>query len=92
MDEKQLRQSLAEVSEILTPVPETKGHNASQGSYASHVPPPASRKVADQFDYIRLQARYMMFDLEATRRENRYLRRMLERRTNLGEDPGHSSG
>lgn len=29
-------------------------------------------------DYLRLSIKYLVFDLEATRRENGYLRRMLE--------------
>jgi hypothetical protein len=31
-------------------------------------------------DHLRLQVKYLLFDLEATRRENRYLRQMLESR------------
>jgi len=31
-------------------------------------------------EILRLQVKYLLFDLEATRRENRYLRRMLEAR------------
>ncbi|MBN1124057.1 MAG: hypothetical protein JXA82_03555 [Sedimentisphaerales bacterium] len=29
-------------------------------------------------DYLRVCVKYMMFDLEATRRENQYLRKLLE--------------
>ena len=32
----------------------------------------------DSLDYLRLSVKYMMFDLEATRRENSYLRKKLE--------------
>ncbi len=31
-------------------------------------------------DHLRLQIKYLLFDLEATRRENRYLRQMIETR------------
>jgi hypothetical protein len=31
-------------------------------------------------DQLQLQVKYLLFDLEATRRENRYLRQMLENR------------
>lgn len=40
-----------------------------------------SRKVGglqESLDYLRLSIKYLVFDLEATRRENGYLRRMLE--------------
>jgi septal ring factor EnvC (AmiA/AmiB activator) len=34
--------------------------------------------LQDSIDYLRLSIKYLLFDLEATRRENEYLRRMLE--------------
>ncbi len=36
--------------------------------------------IQDNIDFLRLCIKYLMFDLEATRRENAYLRRMLEQR------------
>lgn len=38
--------------------------------------------LQDSIDYLRLSIKYLLFDLEATRRENNYLRKMLE------EEPG----
>lgn len=32
----------------------------------------------ESIDFLRLSIKYLLFDLEATRRENSYLRRMLE--------------
>ena len=32
----------------------------------------------ESIDFLRLSIKYLMFDLEATRRENSYLRKMLE--------------
>jgi len=34
--------------------------------------------LQDSLDYLRLSIKYLLFDLEATRRENAYLRQMLE--------------
>ncbi len=34
--------------------------------------------LQDSLDYLRLSIKYLLFDLEATRRENSYLRKMLE--------------
>jgi len=34
--------------------------------------------LQDSLDYLRLSIKYLLFDLEATRRENGYLRKMLE--------------
>lgn len=35
-------------------------------------------ELQDALDYLRLSVKYLVFDLEATRRENSYLRRMIE--------------
>lgn len=37
-------------------------------------------KLQDLLDFLRICIKYQLFDLEATRRENRYLRKMLEER------------
>lgn len=37
--------------------------------------------LQESLDYLRLSIKYLVFDLEATRRENNYLRRMLEEST-----------
>ena len=34
--------------------------------------------LQDSIDYLRLSIKYLLFDLEATRRENNYLRKILE--------------
>lgn len=34
--------------------------------------------LQESLDYLRLSVKYLLFDLEATRRENGYLRKMLE--------------
>ncbi|MFM9958049.1 MAG: hypothetical protein ACKVZJ_08220 [Phycisphaerales bacterium] len=45
------------------------------------------KDLQDSLDYLRLSVKYMVFDLEATRRENEYLRRMLEKSNgNSGSD------
>lgn len=36
--------------------------------------------LQDALDYLRICIKYQLFDLEATRRENEYLRKMLEER------------
>lgn len=42
------------------------------------------RSLQDSLDFLRLSIKYLMFDLEATRRENAYLRKMLEQDPNKG--------
>lgn len=48
------------------------------------------KDLQDSLDYLRLSVKYMVFDLEATRRENEYLRKMLEQ-SNGGPQNGHSN-
>jgi hypothetical protein len=40
--------------------------------------------LQESLDYLRLSIKYLVFDLEATRRENGYLRKMLEQASNNG--------
>ena len=46
-----------------------------------------AKTLADVLDNLRLQIKYMVFDLEATRRENQYLRKMLESRPPHPREP-----
>jgi hypothetical protein len=41
--------------------------------------------LQESLDYLRLSIKYLVFDLEATRRENGYLRKMLEETSGGGE-------
>ncbi len=86
MEEQTLRQRVAELVEALRQPPKLSGPRASQGSYASQVPA-ISGDTEELLDHVRLQVKYLLFDLEATRRENRYLREMLERRSHGGDEP-----
>lgn len=44
-------------------------------------------ELQEALDYLRLSVKYLVFDLEATRRENQYLRKMLESKN--GRDRSH---
>lgn len=43
-------------------------------------------ELQESLDYLRLSIKYVLFDLEATRRENQYLRKLLERQANPNPD------
>lgn len=43
--------------------------------------------LQESIDFLRLGIKYMLFDLEATRRENGYLRKMLEQDNNNSGPP-----
>lgn len=47
--------------------------------------------LQESLDYLRLSIKYLVFDLEATRRENAYLRRLLQDAETPGEGP-HDTG
>lgn len=79
MNDVAIRDRLKELEEALA------GSTVPEPGHAGVYLPENSRSepsVDDVFDHIRLQIRYLAFDLEATRRENRYLRQMLEHRPN----------
>jgi hypothetical protein len=89
VEEKILRERLTQLSEALTPAPLPDRGGGAKGTYVSRVPAPSGRSIEELLDHVRLQTKYLMFDLEATRRENRYLRQMLARRTNFGDATAH---
>ena len=78
MKEAVLREKLLELCETINAYgdSEAKGETPSDGTYT----PENGLKLEDVVDQLRLQIKYMLFDLEASKRENRYLRQMLEMR------------
>jgi len=49
-------------------------------------------ELQESLDYLRLSVKYLVFDLEATRRENGYLRKLLENRGHPGYGTGGEQG
>jgi hypothetical protein len=84
MDEKAIRSRIAELSEALSSLAKSDGPDGQAGAYVSDRPSPGG-SAEELLDALRLQIKYLAFDLEATRRENRYLRQMLQRRISPGE-------
>ncbi len=77
MNDALLKDKLLELSNIIdfsfdTPEDEP----CSAGVYVSQ----GVAGIDEVADQLRLQIKYLMFDLEASHRENRYLRQMLEMR------------
>jgi hypothetical protein len=81
VDEAALREKVGQLLSEVHSLPgvEAKVVAAPQrSSAASHSP--MRREMAaleDSLDHVRLAIKYMVFDLEATKRENRLLREML---------------
>lgn len=77
MNEAVIREKLMEIAEAI----EANGNNdsksrANEGLYV----PENGLTLESAVDQLRMNVKYLMFDLEASRRENRYLRQMLEMR------------
>ena len=49
-------------------------------------------ELQESLDYLRLSIKYLLFDLEATRRENAYLRKLLEKQNASGSDEPTADG
>ena len=70
---KQLEELNAELSGL-----RSGEKNEADGSSAELVHAAGDATAADVMAHIRMKLKYLLFDLEATRRENHYLRQMLE--------------
>ncbi|MHC4295598.1 MAG: hypothetical protein ACYSTL_08440 [Planctomycetota bacterium] len=86
MDEAAVKKKLRELRDAMasTPSPGTSAR-ADNGIYYSETSKNGT-PVEDSLDHLRLPIKYLMFDLEATRRENRYLRQMLNNRGHRKSD------
>ena len=82
MDEDTFQKKLAElVKEIgaLPPEERKKLEDLAEQTKRRHAELRQSvSTLQESLDYLRLSVKYLLFDLEATRRENAYLRKMLD--------------
>ncbi len=85
MEPKGLRNKLRELDELLATIRSPEASDTSDETYIGNSPKASAKSNEEIVNEARFQIKYLVFDLEATRRENRYLRQMLERRSNLGE-------
>ena len=82
MDEREFQQKLGDLISQIGQMPETE-----RGPLEKLASETASRHakmkktindLQDSLDYLRLSIKYLVFDLEATRRENQYLRKLID--------------
>ena len=97
MNEAVIREKLIEICEEITNSGDSQGSPTNLNK-EPHVPEHGAT-LDGAIDQLRVHVKYLMFDLEASCRENRYLRQMLETRPRppkgrdkKGEnnEPGHS--
>jgi hypothetical protein len=82
MDEVKLEDRLNELVKELTGVAEPRGiKSAMPGEVQdSKLSTEEISSIQESLDYLRICVKYQLFDLEATRRENKFLRQLLEER------------
>lgn len=91
INEAAIRKDINDLIEAITAAPLAgKASGAVSGVYSST--PENEAQLSDSMNQLRLQVKYLLFDLEATRRENRYLRQMLENRHRRNKDSDFSNG
>jgi hypothetical protein len=90
MNEQEFQQKLGELISQIGELPE-----GEQGDLVKLAEETRSRHermkktisdLQDSLDYLRLSVKYLVFDLEATRRENQYLRKLLDRQNGQAPD------
>jgi hypothetical protein len=82
MNEADFQKRLAELVAVIETLPEGERDRLRQLAQETKDRHDQIKKsvtaIQDSIDFLRLGIKYMLFDLEATRRENAYLRKMLE--------------
>jgi chromosome segregation ATPase len=96
MNEQDFDQKLGELMGQIAALPEGERSDLSQLAAETRTRHEKMRKtiseLQESLDYLRLSVKYLVFDLEATRRENQYLRRLLDRQHGRTPDPDTEPG
>ena len=80
MDEAVIRKRVIELVDSISTMPQSARKTTAGGIYQSDLQP--QEPLDETLSHLQVQIKYLLFDLEATRRENRYLRQLLENRQN----------
>lgn len=84
MDETTFQVKLAELMGEISTLPKAEREKLTTMAQETQTRHAKLRKTVsdlqESMDYLRLSIKYLVFDLEATRRENGYLRKMLEQK------------
>ncbi len=82
MNETEFQSKLAELMGEISTLPPTERRKLEKLADESRQRHERLKRTVgslqESLDYLRLSIKYLVFDLEATRRENNYLRKMLE--------------
>lgn len=82
MDERHFQEKLAELMDKVKNLPEVNQQRVRESAEKNqqrrerlHA---SMAELQESLDHLRLSVKYLVFDLEATKRENAYLRKLLE--------------
>jgi hypothetical protein len=82
MDEISFQDKMNQILERIRELPANQAPGATEAADSADARrqrvQSSVNELQDALDYLRLSVKYLVFDLEATRRENAYLRRMIE--------------
>ncbi len=82
MDERRFQEKLAELMDKVKNLPEAQQQrmrdNTEKSQQRRDRLESSMAELQESLDHLRLSVKYLVFDLEATKRENAYLRRLLE--------------
>ncbi len=88
MNEQEFQAKLTELIAQIGDLPEEDKNKLENLAVETHARHERMRKtissLQESLDYLRLSVKYLVFDLEATRRENEHLRKLIESQ-NKGE-------
>jgi len=95
MDESTFQTKLTELMGELSSLPKSERDKLATMAQETKARHANLRKTVhdlqESLDYLRLSIKYLVFDLEATRRENSYLRKMLEQDNSGSNDQDQAS-
>ena len=90
MDEKTFQTKLANLMSEINTLPESERKKLAKLAEQTRDRHDKMKKTVgdlqESLDYLRLSIKYLVFDLEATRRENQYLRDMINKQDAGGND------
>ena len=90
MNESEFQLKLVDLMKEISTLPKSEREKltllASKSQQQHHKLHKTVSDLQESLDYLRLAIKYLVFDLEATRRENSYLRRMIEQNRSDADD------
>jgi len=85
MNEQEFQQKLGDLIKQIGELPEAERAKLEELAHETRTRHSSMKKtisdLQESLDYLRLSIKYLVFDLEATRRENEYLRKLIDQQS-----------